>query len=178
MFAQKLKLIAKRLLLATPTLIGVMIIAFALTRALPGDPAVYFAGIAADEASIAEVRQQLGLDKSLIHQFFIYCGNVIQGDLGVSLNTGQAVMDELSTRFPASLELTITGLALAILIAVPLGILAAVKPDSFIDHLSRVFVTIGASTPIFFSGLFLVFIFYYLLGWRPLPYWETRLYLY
>jgi len=169
LIVQKLKLVLQRLLLATPTLLGVMIIAFTLTRALPGDPAVYFAGIAADDASIAEVRQQLGLDKSIIHQFFIYCSNVLQGDLGVSLNTGQAVMHELSTRFPASLELTITGLVLAILVAVPLGILAAVKPDSFIDHLSRIFVTVGASTPIFFSGLFLVFIFYYVLGWAPSP---------
>jgi peptide/nickel transport system permease protein len=166
---KKLTLILQRVALALPTLLGVVIIAFALTRALPGDPAVYFAGIAADEASIAQIREELGLDKSIMHQFLVYCQNVAQGNLGVSLNTGQPVLDELSVRVPASLELTITGLLLALITGVPLGVLAALKPNSMVDHLCRVFVTMGASTPIFFSGLFLVFIFYYLLDWAPSP---------
>ena len=166
---QKLSLILNRILLATPTLLGVVIVAFVLTRSLPGDPAVYFAGISADSESIARVRQDLGLDKSVFHQFVAYCQNVINGDLGVSLNTGQPVMHELATRFPASLELTLTGLFLAIVISIPLGILAALKPNSWVDHACRIFVTLGASTPIFFSGLFLVFVFYYLLGWAPSP---------
>lgn len=166
---QKLRLILHRIGLAIPSICGVVVIAFAITRSLPGDPAVYFAGIAADEASIAQVRQELGLDKSIAHQFIAYCSNILNGDLGVSLNTGQAVSFELLSRFPASLELTLSGLLLAILLAIPLGIVAAVKPNSFVDHLCRVFVTMGASTPIFFSGLFLIFMFYYLLGWAPSP---------
>ncbi|WP_227003734.1 MULTISPECIES: ABC transporter permease [Reinekea] len=169
MFFLKLKMIGQRILLAVPSLIGVIVVAFVLTRSLPGDPAVYFAGITADEESIAQIREQLGLDKSIFHQFIVYCKNLTQGNLGVSLNTGQSVASELSARFPASLELTLTGLALALMAAIPLGILAAVNPNTWIDHLCRIFVTAGASTPIFFSGLLLVFVFYYLLGWAPSP---------
>ncbi len=169
MWYDKVKLIVKRLLLAIPTLIGVLVISFSLTRALPGDPAVYFAGAMADETSIQQVREQLGLDRSLPYQFIAYCKNLAHGELGQSLSTGQSVSSELSTRLPASLELTLFGLFLALITAVPLGILAALKPNTWIDHLCRVLVTSGASTPIFFSGLFLMFVFYYLLGWAPSP---------
>jgi peptide/nickel transport system permease protein len=123
----------------------------------------------ADEESIAEVRTALGLDRSLVEQFFIYVGNLLQGDLGLSLNTGLPVLEELLTRLPASLELTFTGLGMAILIAVPLGILAATRPGSWIDHLCRILVTAGVSLPTFFTGLFLIYVFYFLLGWAPSP---------
>lgn len=169
MWYDKVTLIAKRLLLAIPTLIGVLVISFSLTRALPGDPAVYFAGAMADETSIQQVREQLGLDRSLPYQFLAYCQNLAQGELGQSLSTGQSVSSEISTRLPASLELTLFGLFLALIIAIPLGILAALKPNTWIDHICRILVTSGASTPIFFSGLFLMFVFYYLLGWAPSP---------
>ncbi len=169
MLVQKLGMIGQRVMLAIPSLIGVVIISFVLSHSLPGDPAVFFAGISADEESIAQVREKLGLDKPLPVQFLYYCKNLLSGNLGVSLSTGQSVAYELGSRLPASLELTLTGLGLALLIAIPLGILAAVKSNSWIDHLCRVLVTAGASTPIFFSGLFLVFVFYYLLGWAPSP---------
>jgi peptide/nickel transport system permease protein len=161
--------IGRRLLQALPSVFGIIVISFALTRALPGDPAVYFAGAMADEASIAQVRQALGLDRSWIEQFFIYFNNLLRGDLGLSLNTGRPVLEELATRLPASLELTFTGLGLAVLVAVPLGVLAATRPGSWIDHLCRVLVTAGVSLPTFFTGLFLIYIFYYLLGWAPAP---------
>jgi peptide/nickel transport system permease protein len=169
MLYDKLILIGKRLFFAVPTLFGVLVISFLLTRALPGDPAVYFAGAMADEASIQQVREQLGLDKSLPYQFIVYCQNLANGELGQSLTTGQSVSSELSSRLPASLELTIFGLVLALITAIPLGILAALKPNTWVDHLCRVLVTSGASTPIFFSGLFLMFVFYYVLGWAPSP---------
>jgi peptide/nickel transport system permease protein len=161
--------IGRRLLQALPSVFGIIVISFALTRALPGDPAVYFAGAMADEASIAQVRQALGLDRSWVEQFFIYFNNLLHGDLGLSLNTGRPVLEELATRLPASLELTFTGLGLAVLVAVPLGVLAATRPGSWIDHLCRVLVTAGVSLPTFFTGLFLIYIFYYLLGWAPSP---------
>ena len=161
--------VGHRLAQSVPSILGILVISFVLTRALPGDPAVYFAGAMADEASIAEVRAALGLDKGWLEQFFIYTRNLLQGDLGMSLNTGQPVLEELVTRFPASLELTLAGLSLAILVAVPLGILAATRPGSWIDHLCRVLVTAGVSLPTFFTGLFLVYIFYYQLGWSPSP---------
>ncbi|MCF7352841.1 ABC transporter permease [Vibrio sp. CK2-1] len=169
MLYDKIRLIMKRLMMAIPTLFGVLVISFCLTRALPGDPAVYFAGAMADDASIQQVREKLGLDRSLPFQFMTYCQNLLQGELGQSLSTGQSVTDELKSRLPASLELTFLGLFLALAVAMPLGILAALKPNTWVDHLCRVLVTAGASTPIFFSGLFLMFIFYYILGWSPSP---------
>ena len=90
---------------AIPVVIGVVVVSFLLTRALPGDPAVYFAGAAADEASIAEVREALGLDKPLPQQFLIYVGDLLRGDLGQSISTGQPVVSDLAKRLPASLEL-------------------------------------------------------------------------
>ncbi|ABM04151.1 ABC transporter D-Ala-D-Ala-binding inner membrane protein [Psychromonas ingrahamii 37] len=169
MLYDKATLILKRLLLAIPTLLGVLVISFSLTRALPGDPAVYFAGAMADEASIQQVREQLGLDRTLAYQFIAYCKNLAQGELGQSLSTGQSVSSEISTRLPASLELTLFALFIALVTSIPLGILSALKPNTWIDHLCRILVTAGASTPIFFSGLFLMFVFYYLLGWAPSP---------
>jgi peptide/nickel transport system permease protein len=161
--------IGQRLLQALPSVLGIVVISFVLTRALPGDPAVYFAGMMADEQSIAEVRKALGLDRSWIEQFFIYTGNLLSGNLGMSLSTGRPVLVELLTRLPASLELTFAGLGLAILVAVPLGVLAATRPGSWIDHVCRVLVTAGVSLPTFFTGLFLMYLFYYLLGWAPSP---------
>jgi peptide/nickel transport system permease protein len=169
LFHNKLGQIISRLLQSVPSIIGIIIISFALTRALPGDPAVYFAGAMADEESIAQVRTALGLDKSMVEQFLIYVSNLTQGNLGMSLSTGSPVLEELSTRLPASIELTISGLGLAILIAIPLGILAALYQDGWVDHLCRVLVTAGVSFPTFFTGLLLIYIFYYLLGIAPSP---------
>ena len=152
-----------------PVLIGVVVISFLLTRALPGDPAVYFAGAAADEQSINEIRIAMGLDKTLYEQFFVYVNNLMQGNLGTSLSTGQPVLNDLIKRLPASLELTILSLILSSLISIPLGILAATRPDSWIDHLCRFLVTAGVSLPTFFTGILLIYIFYYILGLSPSP---------
>ena len=165
----KLVLIGKRLLQSLPSIFGVILISFVLTRALPGDPAVYFAGAMADAESIEQTRRALGLDRSWPTQFFLYVERLFQGDLGMSLGTGRPVVEELATRLPASLELTFIGLGLAVLIAVPLGMLAATRPGSWIDHLCRMVVTAGVSLPTFFTGLFLIYIFYFLLGWAPSP---------
>jgi ABC-type dipeptide/oligopeptide/nickel transport system permease component len=161
--------IGKRMVTVIPTLIGVIIVTFLLTRILPGDPAVYFAGPAATPQSIAEIRKNLGLDRPLPEQFVRYVDDLAHGDLGNSLSTGQPVMTEIKSRLPASAELTLTGLILSILIAVPLGILAAVRQGSWIDHTCRVVATAGDSMPVFFTGLLLVYVFYFLLGWSPSP---------
>ena len=165
----KLALVGRRIVHAVPALIGIVIITFLLTRALPGDPAAYFAGPMADAATIEQVRHNLGLDRSLPVQFFVYVGDLLHGDLGQSISTGQSVGHEILARLPASLELTLVALLAAIGIAVPLGILAATRPDSWVDHLCRFVVTIGVSLPTFFTGLALVYIFYYRLGWSPAP---------
>jgi peptide/nickel transport system permease protein len=164
-----LTMILKRAAMAIPSLIGVVIVTFLLTRALPGDPAAYFAGPAATPQAIQEVRVKLGLDKPLIEQFGRYVVDLGHGNLGNSLTTGQPVLTELRTRLPASAELTLLGLLVSIVIAVPLGILAATRPNSLIDHACRLITTLGVSLPVFFTGLILVYVFYYLLGWAPAP---------
>jgi len=165
----RLRLVGQRLLQAVPSVLGIIVMTFILTRALPGDPAVYFAGAAADAASIAQIRATLGLDKSLPQQFWLYVVNLTRGDLGQSLTTGSAVLEELSQRLLASLELTLCGLLFAVTVAIPLGILAATRPDSWVDHLCRIVVTAGVSLPTFFTGLFLIYVLYYLWGWAPSP---------
>jgi ABC-type dipeptide/oligopeptide/nickel transport system permease component len=161
--------ILKRLATVIPTLIGVIIVTFLLTRVLPGDPAVYFAGPAATPQSIAEIRKSLGLDRPLPDQFLRYVNDLAHGNFGNSLSTGQSVATEIASRLPASAELTLFGLFLAIAIAVPLGIFAAVKQGSWIDHLCRVIATAGVSLPVFFTGLLLAYVFYFRLGWSPAP---------
>jgi len=164
-----LGIVFKRLLLVIPNLIGVIIVTFLLTRALPGDPAAFFAGPAATKEAIEQVRKNLGLDKPLPIQFIDYVRELGKGNLGTSLTTGQPVLTELKNRLPASAELTLFGLLLSMAIAVPLGILAAVKQGSWIDHACRVVTTAGVSLPVFFTGLLLVYVCYFLLGWAPAP---------
>ena len=162
-------MILKRLMMAVPSLIGVVIVTFLLTRALPGDPAAYFAGPAATQEAIEEIRGKLGLDKPLYQQFVRYVADLAHGDLGNSLTTGQPVATEIRNRLPASAELTLLGLIVSLLIAVPLGIMAATRPNSIVDHACRVISTAGVSLPVFFTGLILVYVFYYILGWAPAP---------
>lgn len=161
--------ILKRLLGAIPNLIGVIVVTFLLTRALPGDPAAFFAGASGTAEAVEEVRKKLGLDKSLPEQFVVYVRDLARGDWGLSHATGQPVLTELTTRLPASLELTLAGLFLAVIVAIPLGILAATRPGSWIDHLCRGIATAGVSLPTFFTGLLLAYLFYFLLGWAPAP---------
>jgi ABC-type dipeptide/oligopeptide/nickel transport system permease component len=163
------RLIAKRLLAAIPTLIGVVIVTFALTRLLPGDPAAYFAGNAASNEAVEQIRIKLGLSDPIPRQFVRYVSELARGDLGTSLTTGQSVRTEIIERLPASLELTLIGLSLALVVAVPLGVLAATRPGSWVDQLCRVLTTTGVSLPIFFTGLLLAYVFYFILGWAPSP---------
>src|SRR5271163_1517270 len=161
--------IGRRLLTVVPTIIGVIIVTFMLTRVLPGDPAIYFAGPAATPQSIAEIRKTLGLDRPLPVQFVHYVDDLVHGDLGNSLSTGQSVVTEIASRLPASAELTLFALVISMAVAVPLGIIAAVRQGSWIDHICRIVATAGVSLPVFFTGLLLVYVFYFLLGWAPAP---------
>lgn len=159
-----------RLLGSIPTLFGVVLATFLLTRVLPGDPAVFFASNPSMTAEdIEQVRRTLGLDKSLPEQFLIYLNNLLHGDLGMSISTGLPVSTELMNRLPASAELTIFAFVLAIAVAIPLGVLAALRPGSVIDHACRLIATLGVSMPTFVTGLLLIYVFYYLLGVAPEP---------
>jgi peptide/nickel transport system permease protein len=164
-----IRVIALRLLGALPNLVGVVVVTFLLTRALPGDPAAFFAGAAATPEAVEQVREKLGLNKTLVEQFGLYLRDLAHGDFGQSLSTGQPVLTELIQRLPASLELTFFALLIATVIALPLGVMAATRPGSWVDHLCRLVTTAGVSLPTFFTGLLLAYVFYFLLGIAPAP---------
>lgn len=161
--------LSRRLGITLFSIAAVIVITFALTRLLPGDTAAYFAGPAATEQAIQEVRVKLGLDQPKLVQFVRYIQDLARGNFGQSLTTGQPVIRDIASRLPASAELTLAGLIVSILIAIPLGVFAAVKEGSAIDHFSRVIATAGVSLPVFFTGLLLAYFFYFILGWAPAP---------
>lgn len=163
--------VLRRLLGMIPTLAGVVVATFLLTRLLPGDPAAFFASNpTADAATIQAIRAHLGLDKPLWRQFLIYVGQLLQGDLGLSITTGQPVGRDLLQRLPASAELALLAFLLAVAVALPLGILAALRPGSLLDHACRILAAAGVSLPTFVSGLLLIYLFYHLLGLAPEPF--------
>jgi peptide/nickel transport system permease protein len=157
--------IARRLIGTLPLLIGVGVFTFVLVRVLPGDPAAYYAtGPMASQDEMAQVRQALGLDRPLAEQLVRYFRDIASGDLGRSLVTGQQVARDLRERFPASFELTLVAMLLALLVAIPLGIVAAIRAGSWIDHLVRFIGTLGVSMPAFVAGIVLIYLFYFRLG--------------
>lgn len=166
-----------RLASAVPSVAGIVVLTFCLTRLLPGDPAAYFAGPAATPESVEEVRRQLGLDRSLPVQFIDYVRDLIQLDLGRSLTSGQTVVADLSARLPATLELTLAALALASALGIVLGFGAALRPGGWPDKLCSAVTVIGQALPTFFLGLMLVYVFYYLLGWSPAPMGRLEIFL-
>ena len=163
------RLVLLRIVGALPNLLGVVVITFLLTRALPGDPAAYFAGQSASADAIEPIRAQLGLDRPLPVQFVDYVADLARGELGQSLSTGRSVAEEIASRLPASIELTLVALVLAVVVALPLGIAAAVRQGSWVDQLARLVTTAGVSLPVFFTGLLLTWLFYFVLGWAPSP---------
>jgi peptide/nickel transport system permease protein len=162
--------VGRRLLSSIPALLGVVVITFILMRVLPGDPAVFFAnGSNAGQQEIDDLRHKMGLDRPLPIQLLSYLRDVATGNLGNSLTTGQPVVKDMENRLPASLELTFTALFFALVLSVPLGVLAALRPGSLVDHGVRMLCTLGVCVPTFVSGLLLIYVFYYLLGWAPDP---------
>ncbi|HMS78304.1 MAG TPA: ABC transporter permease [Burkholderiaceae bacterium] len=141
---------------ALPNLLGVVVVTFLLTRALPGDPAAYFAGQAATPEAIEQIRAKLGLDRPLPEQFLAYVADLARGELGQSLS-------------PASIELTVVALVLAVAVSLPLGVAAAVRQGSWVDQLARIVTTAGVSLPVFFTGLLLTWLLSFVLGWAPSP---------
>ncbi len=162
--------VARRLLASVPGLLGVVCATFLLVRVLPGDPAVAYAtGPGTGPAEVAEVRHRLGLDRPLPVQLGLYLRDLAHGNLGRSVVTGQDVATDLAQRLPASLELTGCALALAVLVGVPAGVAAALRPGSAMDLAVRLLCVAGACVPAFVSGLGLVYVFYVRLGWAPDP---------
>ena len=161
---------AKRIGLFIPTVLLVTVIVFVVMRLIPGDPAL--AILSADDAAyteqeLAELRAELGTDRPIVVQYFDWMSGLIRGDFGTSFWWNGPVMDRLGERIPVTIELAILGIALAVVCAVPLGVVSAIKPDSPIDYVSRIFTLVGISIPTFFSGILLTLILIRAFGWLP-----------
>jgi ABC-type dipeptide/oligopeptide/nickel transport system permease component len=159
----------RRLIFVIPVLLGALFIAFALTRIVPGNPIERVAGPYTSDEKVEEMKREAGLLDPFYVQFVNYIGDVLHGDLGRSYQTAQPVSKDLRDRLPASLELVLLGMTLAVLFALPLGIVSAVRRGTAIDHVARVLSVIGVSAPIFWIGMILLSTFYIRLGWAPGP---------
>lgn len=161
------KFLVHRLLSLIPVLLGISLLVFLFIHFIPGDPIWVMLGDFATEESVADLRQDLGLDEPLHIQYLKYVGRLLQGDLGTSIHTRNPITSDLATRLPASLELAITAMLIASLIGIPAGVISAMKHQSLIDSASMVGTLIGVSLPIYVLGLFAIWIFAVKLGWLP-----------
>jgi len=164
-----LKKLAATLLTVAVTLLGLLFVTFMIGRVMPIDPVLAVIGERATQAQYDAVYLELGLDKTLIQQFLIYVGDVLQGDFGRSIRTGQEVTTDIARVFPATLELATLGTIIGIVLGVPLGVMAAVYRGSWIDQIARFVGLIGYSMPIFWLGLVGLLIFYGILDWVEGP---------
>ncbi len=161
--------IIRRLILTIFVLFGVLVITFFLSHVIPADPIGAILGPQAPPELVDKIKHEWGFDKPLHEQFIDYIWRVLHGDLGKSIRTNRAVLTDILSFFPATIELATAALIVGILMGIPLGVISALKKDSIIDQLARVFVIAGVSTPVFWLGLVFLIIFYYWLGWLPGP---------
>lgn len=150
-----------------PVLLGVTFLVFSIISLAPGDVATMILGQGATQESVAELRNDLGLDQPLLVQYGRYLGNLVQGNMGVSYATKKPVLDEIISRFPNTLTLAFFSILVSILISIPIGVISAVKQYSSFDNLGMIFALIGISMPSFWLGLILIIIFSLTLGWFP-----------
>ncbi|MCM3568670.1 ABC transporter permease [Neobacillus mesonae] len=161
--------ILRRIRMMIPTFFGIAFITFILTRILPGDPALMIAGEQALPEYVDKVRAEYGLDQPIYVQLWEYVKQLASGNLGFAWHTGHPVIEDFASRFPATLELTLVSIILAIIIAIPLGILAAAFKNSIFDYVARALAFFGTAMPIFWLGLLLIMLFYANLNWLPAP---------
>jgi peptide/nickel transport system permease protein len=173
--------ILKRILLMIPTLLGVALFIFLLMRVVPGDIVeLKHAGEGAvSQQTLQQERQRLGLDKPLAQQFGLWIYDLARGDLGVSMWTERPVLHEISIRFQLSVQLAVMATFLAVLLAIPLGTLAALKQDTWVDYVIRIFSIAGLATPSFWLGILIILALLIVFGWLPpmefTPFWEDPL---
>lgn len=159
--------VASRLLQMIPTLFGVTLLVFLLVFLVPGDPARLMAPEAASAEEIEQLRISLGLDRPVLVQYFTWVSGVVQGDWGTSLYRRAPVLPQLIRRLPATLELVLASVAFSVLIAVPLGIVSALKRNSLVDNAARILTLFGLAMPNFWVGIMSILIFAYYLEWLP-----------
>ena len=157
----------RRLLLTIPVLFGVATLVFSLIHLVPGDPVQAMLGESASPQDIADLRGRLGLDRPLYMQYGSFLVGLAKGDLGVSLRTNQPVATAIAERLPATVELAFAAISVAVLIAIPLGILAAVRAGTRIDFAATTLALVGISMPNFWLGPLLAIVFSVVLGWLP-----------
>ncbi len=157
-----------RLLRVVSTMVGITLVTFGLIRLIPGDPVVVMMGeMGLNATGRARAMAMLGLDRPLHEQYLVYVGNLLHGDLSRSIGTSQSVLTEFLTLLPATLELGLTALLIALVVGLPAGILAAVKRGSVVDHATITLALSGYSMPVFWWGLLLILLFSGTLGWTP-----------
>lgn len=159
--------IVKRLLSLLPVLLGITLLVFSFLHFIPGDPAVALLGDRGTPEQIAALREQLGLNQPLTTQYLTFLNNLIHFRLGISIISGIPVADEIRNRFPATLELSIAAMLIALLLGVPAGILAAVRKNHWLDNLTMAGSLIGVSLPVYWLGLLLIYLFAINLHWFP-----------
>lgn len=160
--------IAKRLALLGVMVFGLLVITFSISHVAPGDPAGLAAGPDATQEMVAQIRREYGLDRPLPEQFWLYLKGFVVGDLGRSLRTTHEVFDDLVRYFPATFELVMFSILIAVALGVPLGVLSAVYRDTWVDHLSRFVSVSGVAIPMFWLGLMLQLLIALEYGWLPL----------
>jgi len=158
----------RRLGLAVFVIIGVMIITFFISRILPADPVRLFVGVRASEEIVEAKRIEFGLDKPVPVQFINYVGSVLQGDFGISFRTKRSITEDLKVFLPATLELVILSMILAVLVGIPVGVIGAATRGGAIDQISRIVTIAGVSIPAFWLALLLQLFFFGYLDWLPL----------
>lgn len=161
------RFILRRVLGLLFVLLGVSIFTFFLAQVVPVDPAAVALGQNARDEQIKAYRQELGLDRPIVEQYFRYLGRLLQGDLGKSIRTRRPVLSDLRDFFPATLELSLSALVVSLLFGIPLGIVAALRRNQWADALARLVALIGGSMPIFYVGLLVLGLFYRQLRWLP-----------
>ena len=161
-------LLLRRLAVLIPTFIGVSIIAFSFIRLLPGDPVALLSGerVMSPERH-AQISAQLGMDRPLVVQYLDYLGGVVTGDFGSSIVSKTPILDQFLALFPATVELSLCAIFLAVIIGIPAGVIAAIKRGSFFDQSLMGIALVGYSMPIFWWGLLLIILFSGILQWTP-----------
>jgi ABC-type dipeptide/oligopeptide/nickel transport system permease component len=162
-----LSFVARRLLLAIPTLVGVLVVVFILLYIAPGDPVLEMVGERADAETIARLRAELRLDDPLPVQFAHYAGGVLTGDLGTSYITGRPIARDVIERFPKTLQLATAAMVLAAVLGITIGVVSARWPNSAIDRLAMAGAYLGISFPVYWVGLILILVFAVTLRWLP-----------
>lgn len=159
--------IVRTLLLSLITLFGVSVLIFLMLRVLPGDPARVLAGLNASAEQVAQIRNQLGLDSSLLSQYWYFISGVLTGDLGQSARTSRPVATEIAVRLPATVILAVVATVIGSLVGMTAGVLAAVRRNTVLDHVVSSVAMMGVSMPVYWLGLLLILLFAVTLGWLP-----------